>query len=603
MNGRLYVGLNSIYSGGSVFTGGGGGGSSSFTADVSMNGNAYVAKSFNIGVSGNLFQLDVSGAVNFRGTVNPITFPDGSVISTGNSTNLDFVNNFGNYWNYINPTAPTLNGWGPVGMSATGQYIIVTIPNSTTWYYSTNYGTTYNQGGGLPAYNWRSVAMSANGQSYTIVGGNYIYYYNYGPSYFGVSNGFSTAYTYYNVCMTPNGQYQIASANDGGLYICNNIGGSVGYNGYSWTKSSTAPLIINGYTAYTYYCAMSSSGQYQALVIYSNSYYYIYLSSNFGTSFQNVYSQPSTSGSYTYAISNIYMSPNGQYISAGGNNYIPGSGYYNYIWYSTNYGNTFSANSCGFSSNYTYVTSIGIPNNSGYQVATVYYSPYIYITYSAKGWYDGYTSRNAFPGSSSGTNLYWNSIAISANGQYIAASTSGTSSSGTSNAAYAGLYLSTTPSASNTFSNLTTMLGDVSMNGNLAVSKLAKLSAVSEVMSVITSSTPPYTIDFSTAGTFYLVNQFSSSNFTVYVVNVPSDINRSYVFTLMYPASTYKGYCNTIQVSSTGTASGTNLTVYFANGSPSTIAQATYITQTISIVRTTAGDANATVLSTVTAWY
>jgi hypothetical protein len=133
----------------------------------------------------------------------------------------------------------------------------------------------------------------------------------------------------------------------------------------------------------------------------------------------------------------------------------------------------------------------------------------------------------------------------------------------------------------------------------LYVSKVIKSTTISEVFLTNTGTTSPYTLDYSTGSTFYITTP-PASNFTVNFSNVPTDINRTYVATLIITATSNKTFCSSVQING-----NTAITPNYANGIPSSITSGNVITQSVSIQRITAGDiaANVSVLSAVTAWY
>jgi hypothetical protein len=141
--------------------------------------------------------------------------------------------------------------------------------------------------------------------------------------------------------------------------------------------------------------------------------------------------------------------------------------------------------------------------------------------------------------------------------------------------------------------------GDSSMNGNLYIGKTLKPVNISEAFTTTSSSASSYTFDFSTGSTFY-VSSPPALNFTCNFTNVPSDINRTYVITLIINSTTNKTFANSVQINS-NTASTPN----YANGIPTSIISGNVITQSISIQRITTGDTslNFSLLSAVTAWY
>jgi len=140
---------------------------------------------------------------------------------------------------------------------------------------------------------------------------------------------------------------------------------------------------------------------------------------------------------------------------------------------------------------------------------------------------------------------------------------------------------------------------DASFTGNLFVSKILKPTTISEPFITNTGTTSPYTLDYSTGSTFYITTP-PASNFTVNLTNVPADINRTYVATLIITTTTNKTYCNSIQINSAAA-----ITPYYAGGVPLSLSSGSMITQSISIQRITVGDvaANVSLLTAVTAWY
>jgi hypothetical protein len=138
---------------------------------------------------------------------------------------------------------------------------------------------------------------------------------------------------------------------------------------------------------------------------------------------------------------------------------------------------------------------------------------------------------------------------------------------------------------------------DASFGGNLFVTNTLKPTNISEPFTTNAGTTSPYTLSFSSGATFYISTP-PASNFTINLTNVPADTGRTYVVTLIISAGTNKTFCNLVQINS-----NTGITPYYSNGVPSSITTGTYITQTISIVRISAGDTAATVLSAITSWY
>jgi hypothetical protein len=140
---------------------------------------------------------------------------------------------------------------------------------------------------------------------------------------------------------------------------------------------------------------------------------------------------------------------------------------------------------------------------------------------------------------------------------------------------------------------------DASFGGNLFINKVLKPVTISESFVTNSGTTSPYTLDYSAGSTFYITTP-PATNFTVNLTNVPTDINRTYVATLIITSTTNKTFCNSLQING-----NTAITPNFANGIPTSLTSGNAITQSISIQRITLGDvaANNSVLSAVTAWY
>jgi hypothetical protein len=144
--------------------------------------------------------------------------------------------------------------------------------------------------------------------------------------------------------------------------------------------------------------------------------------------------------------------------------------------------------------------------------------------------------------------------------------------------------------------------GNVFVGGNVSVASSFRPTIITEPFATNAGTTSPYTFDYSTGPTFYITAP-PASNFTCNFTNVPADINRTYVATIIIKTSSNRTFCNTVQINN-----NTAFTPYFANGIPTSIATASMITQTISIQRLVASDAgpngtNSNILSAVIAYF
>ena len=410
------------------------------SGDVSMNNNLYVANSLCIDTSGNqsLYNLDVSGTNNFRGTVNAINLIDDSVLMTSTPT-IDFSSNFCNKW-MQNVSAPTTT-WSSIAMSSCGQFQTALVNNSginiSGIYLSNDYGVNWAQiaysqitpsTAGIN-YLWNSVEMSATGQYQVATFGSSIYIsQNYGISwiqdYVGnatiysaaiSSNGnFITAissslnvYTSFNggvsfqnqipintiivstnpksypnnscfVSMSSTGQYQVCgfNVNTINLPASSNITAFISNNyGQTWKA------LILPYNDYLNCASISSSGQYicigRASLTTTNN---LFISTNYGATFTAV--GPIYSGSNQYLWTSVNMSANGEYITAvssvanSNNNSMISSVNYGVTW---NIGTASSASwsSVAMSANAQYITAVV---NGGYIFNSV--TPYVNLSIS-----------------------------------------------------------------------------------------------------------------------------------------------------------------------------------------------------------------------------
>ena len=341
MNSRLFV-TSDVSMGGRLFVGGDVSMNSrlfltsdaSFGArlfvktDASFGGNMFIANNLFLGVSGNPFQVDLSGVINLRGSVNPITLIDDSVLLT-NTPPLDFSNNYGSAWTPIyGITDETLNS---ISMSANGQYQTVVTTNSSNLgfiYTSADYGFSWKKNTNVTNKFWTAVSVSANGkyQSATVYLGNIWTNSNYGLGSWTeytagvynylVTNILTTVLStqhWLSISISSTGQYQTAitntfpsnGLNGGDLYISSNYGTSWDIGSSLLSGGQTGSTGLPGYNPFNG-ITMSSTGQYQATVVYNN---FIYVSNDFGKKWIPV----TNTAQQFFGIS---MSSSGQYITA-----------------------------------------------------------------------------------------------------------------------------------------------------------------------------------------------------------------------------------------------------------------------------------------------
>jgi hypothetical protein len=234
-------------------------------------------------------------------------------------------NNYGVTWSMIpSGSLPTNVTWRSVTVSSTGQYMLSCVSTSASnAYISNNYGVTWSTITALSTANWSSVSISSTGQ-YMLAGINSGVAYlntNYGVgAWTSLASSLPTNGIWFASAFSSTGQYVlVGNNNSGGFYLSSNYG-------TSWSLLSNGLL-----TASTpIQCSMSSTGQYM-IALYSNSSItsFAFITNNFGESWAPI----PLNGQYGNTSS---ISSTGQYmfLTASGNNYI---------WYSTNYGNTWSA--------------------------------------------------------------------------------------------------------------------------------------------------------------------------------------------------------------------------------------------------------------------
>jgi len=399
--------------------------------DVSFNGNLYVSNTMSIDTSGNLYPLDVSGTTNLRGTVNPITLIDNSVLLS-HSLPLDFSNNFGTDWVSVYPIGSTsTSNWNSISISANGQYQTAT-KNGDYIYISNNYGISWNMT--YLQKNWGGVSISANGQYQTAyVNRAYIYISsNFGSSFTPVASQQS----WLGISISSTGQYQSA------IYNPYSTIASIYSGGYIYTSTDYGntwnPVNSTG-SKYWSSIAVSSTGQYQTAVSSLSpevqATIVVYISNNFGKTFTPI---STTWAAASINTSSISISATGQYQAIAVNNsniYI--SNNYGASWSTTATSDTWSSISMSANGQYLIATA-----NNNYIVTSVNYG-------------------NTWTNNSTVDTIY--SAAMSSDGQYL------TSISNYSTGALGYIYSSKTPVSTLSVSNFAIFGGDVSFNSRIFV--------------------------------------------------------------------------------------------------------------------------------------
>jgi hypothetical protein len=224
---------------------------------------------------------------------------------------------------------------------------------------------------------------------------------NFGTNWVNANSAALTNYT--SVKMSANGQYVIASYTTDILFYDVNTYETTYYGtnyrvatsnnfGNNWSIIRTYYFASTG-GAFAY-IAISANGQYQSYYAsINNSNGSIYYSSNYGVTWTQ-----SSIGFSSSQAQGISMNASGQYQTAITNN--------SYIYYSTNYGVNWTQSSSS-TGNWT---SIAINSSGQYQTATANVGNIYYSTNYGVNW----TQASSLSGA-------WNSLAMSASGQYQSA--------------------------------------------------------------------------------------------------------------------------------------------------------------------------------------
>ena len=278
----------------------------------------------------------------------PITFSSVAISSTGqyqtvvtySSAKIFTSSDYGLTWT-LNTTAPAVN-YFYIAMSSSGQYQTAVVLGGNI-YNSTNYGVTWTINNTSIQQSYFSIAISSSGQYQTTVT---LEGYVYNSSDYGVTwiENTNIAYLVGNqiisISISSTGQYQSFVSSDQ-IYISSDYGNT-------WLNVNN-PLFINGinWTSIT----MSSSGQYQTAL---GEYDYIYNSSDYGLTWN-------IASAITGRFYSVAMSASGYYQTVVVYSGEPGYSMYNSIatgpvintniYGTLNFGNTFQNNTYVYTTN------------------------------------------------------------------------------------------------------------------------------------------------------------------------------------------------------------------------------------------------------------
>jgi hypothetical protein len=259
------------------------------------------------------------------------------------TTGLYWSSNYGYTFTLSNMTANATC----VSVSASGQY---QTAMATTPYFSTNYGVTWVNNSTLTGHT--TCAISSSGQYQFLSGTTSRVSNNYGMS-------FSTvAITTLYVAMSASGQF-ITSCGSALINVSNNYG-------KTWTSVSWVGALCNA-------ISMSASGQYQTITLTSNDN--LLITKNYGRSW--------ILNNKVGLLTNksITVSASGQYQVFSGATYI---------YYSLNYGETWTSSSAASLSYYVAISANGQYIGAGsttnkYYLSVTPYASSIYATLGSTG--------------------------------------------------------------------------------------------------------------------------------------------------------------------------------------------------------------------------
>jgi len=390
-------------------------------SDASLNRNLFLGGDASL--NGRLFvgnDISLNGNLVTNGDVYVGQLTDAS-LATLSTYSYDVSNTatFTTTTTYINKSTGLGTTAGVdkiIKVSANGQFMIIADALNDKLAVSYDYGNTWNMKS--TSDNYYHCAISATGQ-YMVACSN--------PGYVYVSSNFGASFTQYSVFgLSTTQTWTSVAISANGQYITavmdtNNESGFA-YISRDYGQTWTTRTQLSGSTLKCGRCAMSSDGKYQIISIANTGTNY-YLSSNYGSSFESKTFTLSTGGNISAPSTkwwDIAVSSSGKYILI--STYSSNSGCY----YSKDYGLTW-AQVGGIVPTYNY-NSVAMSANGQYMMfAPSTSSNTLYVQNNTPGTTGSTVATYLSSDNISGAGFA--SCAISADGEYFVALSSTTSSS------------------------------------------------------------------------------------------------------------------------------------------------------------------------------
>jgi predicted acyltransferase (DUF342 family) len=304
-----------------------------------IKNNTYIQNQLGVGVSGSLYQLDISGRANFRNTITALN--DVSI-----NGNLYLVTPATNDNSVKAATTAYVQNQNYATLTYLSQQLTSVQANPTFSGTLTSLNDI-SLGGNITGAGF-NFALPPYTQQYSI--GSFSTFTNVNPT----GGALNTSCRYASCSNT--GQYVLAQAGDVNQYISSNYG-------VTWT--------ITGGAQYSYQSTISSTGQY-AIIPGSNLVY----SNNYGVSFNQAHFSSNGATTNGIAWNSAAISSDGTVALASGNGHI---------YYSTNQGQTWTVSNAPNQADNA--GGLAISSNGQYSVTSIsnvfYYSSNYGVSWTA----------------------------------------------------------------------------------------------------------------------------------------------------------------------------------------------------------------------------